>query len=139
MEAALVNGLIAQIEGELLRVDDLAGSEVEAGLLKLESPMAQPMVLGHGLDEGFFGGSCGLVLLLELGQELVELGLRFGRQHPEFAEGGEAVTEVVARGSGFSGLRFRAGGQLCIGPIGGELRWCRHAQSLPDGVRREGV
>jgi len=55
MEAALVNGLIAQIEGELLRVDDLAGSEVEAGLLKLESPMAQPMVLGHGLDERFFG------------------------------------------------------------------------------------
>jgi len=76
-------------------------------------------MLGHGLDERFFGGCGGVVLLLELSVELVELGLGFGWQHPEFAERGEAVTEVVARGGRFSSLRFRAAGEFGIRLVGG--------------------
>jgi hypothetical protein len=34
------------------------------------------------------------------------------------------VTEIVARGGGFPGERFRAGGELRIRLIGGDLRLC---------------
>jgi len=101
-----MRGLVAQVEGELALIDDLAGSEVEAGFFQPHGAVAEPVMLGHGLDERFFGGSLGLVLLLELGQELEELGLRFGGQYPEFARRSEAVTEVVARGGGSSCFRF---------------------------------
>jgi len=99
-----VGGLVAQVERELTIVDDLAGGVVEAGFFEPHGAMTEPVMLGHDLDERFFAGCGGLVLLLELSQELVELGLGFGTQHPEFAGGGEAVTEVVARGGGFSRL-----------------------------------
>jgi hypothetical protein len=124
MEGALVRGLVAQIEGELAIVDHLAGGVVEAGFFEPHGAVAQPVVLGHGLDERFFGGSSRLVLFLEGGEEFEEFVLRFGRQHPEFAGWGEPVTEVVARGGGFPGFGFRAGGQLRIRPIGGDLRLC---------------
>ena len=68
--------------------------------------MAKPVVLGHRLDEGFFGGSLRLVLPLELGQEFKIVRLRFRWQHPEFAARGEAMTKIVARGGGASCFRF---------------------------------
>ena len=104
-----MRGLVAQVEGELAIVDDLAGGVVEAGFFEPHGAVAEPVMLGHGLDERFFGGCGGVVLLLELSVELVELGLGFGTQHPEFAEGGEAVAKIIARGGGFSRLRFRTG------------------------------
>ena len=135
-----MRGLVAEVESELAIVDELAGFEIEAGVFQAHGAMAQPVMLGHGLDERFFGGCCGLVLLLELGQEFEEVVLRFRWQHPEFARRGETVTEVVARGGGFPGFRFGAGGELRIGLIGGDLRWCRHtAQVSREGVRREGL
>ena len=106
MESALVRGLVAQIQGELALVDDLAGGVVEAGFFQPHDAVAQPVVLGQGLDERFFGRSLRLVLLLELGQKFKVVRLRFAGQHPEFARGSEVVTEVVARGDGASGFGF---------------------------------
>jgi len=80
VEGALVRGLVAQVEGELAVVDDLASGVVEAGFFQPHGAVAKPVVLG--LDERFFGRSLRLVLLLDLSEELVELGLRFGKQHP---------------------------------------------------------
>ena len=99
----------SEVESEFALVDDLASDVVEAGFFEPHGALAKQVVLGHGLDERFFGRSLRLVLLLELSEELVELGLGFGQQHPEFAEGGEAVTKIIARGGGFSRLRFRTG------------------------------
>ena len=99
----------SEVESEFALVDDLASDVVEAGFFEPHGAMTEPVVLGHGLHERFLGGSLRLVLLLELSEELVELGLGFGQQHPEFAEGGEAVTKIIARGGGFSRLRFRTG------------------------------
>jgi hypothetical protein len=59
---------------ELALVDDLAGGVVEAGFFEPHGAVAKPVVLGHGLHERFFGRSLRLVLLLELSEELVELG-----------------------------------------------------------------
>ena len=109
---------------ELALVDDLAGGVVEAGFFQPHGAVAEPVVLGHGLDERFFGRCLRLVLLPELGQEFKEVGLPFGRQHPEFAGGGESMTEIVARGGGLSRLRFWTGGELCVRLVRGDLRLC---------------
>ena len=101
-----MRGLVAQVESELAIVDELAGGVVEAGFFEAPGTVAEPVVLGHGLDESLFGRSLRLVLLLELGQEFKVVVLRFGWQHPKFAAGSATVTEVVARGGGAAGLRF---------------------------------
>ena len=77
MKGALVSGLIAQVEGEPLGVGDLAGDGVEAECLERDGAMAEPVVLGHGLDERFFGWSGGPVLFAEAGEQIVEVGLGF--------------------------------------------------------------
>ena len=112
----------SEVESEFALVDDLAGGVVEAGFFEPHGAMAKPVMLSHSLDERFFGRSLRLVLLLELSEELVELRLRFGTQHPELGGGGKAVTEVVARGGGFSSFRFWAGGELCVRLVRGDLR-----------------
>ena len=119
MKGSFVGGLIAQIEGEFLGVDYLAGCEVKAGLLQPEGAMAQPMMLGHGLNKCFFRRSGGLVVVAEGGEESVEFGLTFRREHPEEAGRSEPMAEVIARSGGFAGSRFGTGGVLRIGLIGG--------------------
>ena len=54
MEGTLVRGLVAQVEGELAFVDDLAAGVIEAGLFEPHGAMAEPVVFGDGLDERFF-------------------------------------------------------------------------------------
>jgi len=59
-------------ENELAFVDDLADGVVEAGFFKPHGAVAQPVVLGHGLDERFFGRCLRLVLLLELSPKFID-------------------------------------------------------------------
>src|SRR4051812_35136334 len=112
MKGALVRGLIAQVKREALSVGDLAGYGVEAERFERDGTAAEPVVLGHGLDERFFGECVRLMLAAKAGEEFVELELRFGRKDLEGARGREAVAGVVARGGGFAGFRFGTGREL---------------------------
>jgi hypothetical protein len=97
------------------------------------------VVLGHGLHERLFGGGGGLVLVAEGGEEVVKVGLAFRGKHPEGAGGGEAMTEIVARGGGLAGCCLRTGRELRICLIGGDLRCGSHTPRVsPGDVRREG-
>jgi len=93
MEAALVGGLVAQVEGELFLVGDLAGGGIVARGFEMERALAEPVMLGHGFDERGFGEGGGLVLVTERGEERIEFGLRFG------GEDAEGSRETVARAS----------------------------------------
>ena len=46
-----MGGLVAQVEGELFLVGDLAGGGVVAGGFEVERAPAEPMMLGHSFDE----------------------------------------------------------------------------------------
>ena len=122
MKGALVGSLIAEVEREPLGVGDLAGDGVETECFERDSAFAEPLVLGHRLDERFFGRRSGPVLVTKAGEEFVELELGFRGKDPESARGREAVTDVVARGGGFTGFRFGTGGELRIRTVRGDLR-----------------
>ena len=119
MEAALVGGLVAQVEGELFLVHDLAGGGIVAGGFEVKGAPAEPVMLGHGFDERGFGEGGGLVLVAERGQECIEFGLRFGGEDAEGS--GETVTRVVQRGGGFSSFSFWTGREFGVLAVGFDL------------------
>ena len=57
MIGAIVSGLVAEIEAELLGVGWGAGFDCgfEKRLLEAEGALGEPVVLGHGGDQGFLG------------------------------------------------------------------------------------
>jgi len=61
LKAALVGGLVAQIEGEAFFLADLAG-DIETGVLELHGAATLPEMLGQALYQNVFGDGGGLVL-----------------------------------------------------------------------------
>ena len=102
-----MGGLVAQVEGELFLVGDLAGSGVVAAGFEVEGALAKPVMLGHGFDERGFGESGWSMLAGEGGEEFIEFGLRFGGEDAKGA--GETVARIVQGSGGFSGFTFRTG------------------------------
>src|SRR3954454_17238819 len=102
-----MRGLVAQVEGELFLIHDLAASRVVTAGFEVERALAKPVMLGHGFDEHGLGESGWLMLVPEDGQEFIEFGLRFGGEDAEGA--GETVARIVQGSGGFSGFTFRTG------------------------------
>ena len=83
MESSLVGGLVAQVEGETFFV---YGAVVgEAIGLQQPGAVAQPVVLGHALDQNHFGAARGAVLAFEVDDELVIFACVLPRQEDEHA------------------------------------------------------
>jgi hypothetical protein len=119
VEAALVRGLVAQEERELLLIGDLSGGGIVAAGFEVKGALAKPVMLGHGFDERGFGERGWLVLIAEDGEELIEFGLRFGGEDAEGS--GETVAQVVQGSGGFSGIAFRTGRKFCVLAVGFDL------------------
>lgn len=66
IEGALMRGLVAKVEGQLLFVDCGCG---EALVLEANGALGEPMGLGHPGDEEFFGGGRGVVFVKQVMQE----------------------------------------------------------------------
>ena len=107
-EGAVIGGLIAQVEGERFFLVGGRAIAREGQVLEANSALAKPVMLGHALDEDFFGGSGGLVFAAERVEELIEGVLVFGGEHRE--DGAETVFEGVATGDGFASFGGRSGG-----------------------------
>ena len=118
VEGAVVGGLVAKEERELAVL--VFGGQIFGHRYVLEAlgTLAEPVVLGHFLDQQGFGEGGGLVLGAKAAEESVEFVLVFGRQDGERAAG-EAVTEIVQAGRGFAGFGDGAGGVLRVGLVGG--------------------
>ena len=71
VESSFVGGLVAQIESELLRGEDVLAFE-DAKRHKAQSAHAEPFVIGHALDENAFGFGLRLVFFRESGAEFGE-------------------------------------------------------------------
>jgi hypothetical protein len=79
-----------------------------------------PEIFGQLVDENVFGGVGGLMLGAERGAELVELGGIFAREYEGL--GIETMLKGVAAGTSLGLGGLRAGRELRIGLVGGDLR-----------------
>jgi hypothetical protein len=125
VEGSLVGGLVAEVESQAFFVNGTVVMKA-VGLQKLRA-IAQPMVLGHPLDQDQFGAAHGTMLAFEIDDELVVfLGVLPWQKDEHAASIGEAVARVIAGRNGLALFRPGTGRELCIRLIGGYLRWCRH-------------
>ena len=100
----MVGGLVAEVEGQELRVFDVAGLEVDGSL-------SEPVALGHVVDEDALGACSGLELLVEIVDQLDPFVRVFaGHHHEDRREAGEAVFAGVLAGAGETGCSARSGG-----------------------------
>ena len=83
MEGALVGGLVAQIEGKTFFVNGAVVGEAVG--LQQPGAVAQPVVLGHALDQDHFGAARGSMLALEVDHQLVVFLRVLPRQQNEHA------------------------------------------------------
>ncbi len=108
MEGTLVGGLIA----EYLIVDLVLG---ELLFQKPQRALGKPVMLGHFFDQDVLGGSGGLVLLGEGGEQRFIFRFVFGSENDEASR--ETVVKIILRDGGFAGFGFRTGGVLGVGAI----------------------
>ena len=81
-----MHGLVAEEQGEPLRVDDGAGVDVVAVHLEADGSVSQPFGFNHATDEDGFGDGLGLVLFGEAGLKSVEVGFFFvGKEEKDAA------------------------------------------------------
>ena len=92
----------------------------QRGVLEDEGALAQPVVLGHAVDQDFLGGSGGLVFGEEGIAQFVVLIALFPAKQSEGA--GEAVAEMVLGGGGATLGGDGTGGALGVLLVGGDLR-----------------
>ena len=129
MEGALVGGFIAQVESEAFVIDGAVVQETES--LQKRGAVAQPVVLGHALDQDEFGTVFRAVFIFEIHDELVEFYGAFPGEEDEHAASiGEPVDDVVLRRCGLTLARRRTAGELCIGLISCDLRFGCHSLFL---------
>jgi hypothetical protein len=81
--------------------------------------LGEPVVLGHGGDDDFLGFGGWGEFEVEVEEKIVVGGVVFRREDDEGA--GEAVMEIVVDDGGEAGPGLRAGGELRVGAIGGNL------------------
>ena len=114
VEGAFGGGVVADEESQGGGKAEFVDGERDAEVAVLEADGAEgePVGLRHGFDEYLFGRGGGLVFVLEVGEERVELVLVFAG-HDGFG-GLEAVRETVFAGSGFAFGGLRAGRFLRI-------------------------
>ncbi len=105
MESALVGGVIAQEDGELLGIDAVGG---EAVGLHGHGTLHEPVGLRELANEHFFGWIGGLVLVQKRVQKRFIFGGIFARN--DELTGGESMLERIAGGSGFARRCARTGG-----------------------------
>ena len=128
MIGAIVRGLVAEIETELFGVRRGAGFErgFEEGLLEAEGALLEPVMLGHGGDQDFLGFGGWGEFEVEVEEEIVVSGVVLGGEDDEGA--GQAVPEIVVSDGGEAGFGLRAGGELSVGAIGGNLSGGGHCE-----------
>ncbi len=117
-EAAVVRGLVAQVEGKRFLLFARVVITGEGEILETLGTEAEPEMFGELVDERVFAGSSRLMLFAVGGEEIVEVFLVFGGQDGKLAA--ETVFEVVARRDGESSGGGRAGAELRILAIGGQ-------------------
>ena len=125
VKGAVIGGLVAQEERELVVL--VFGGEIrfsQGDVLEALRALAEPVVLRHLFDQNRFGEGGGLMLGAKAADEVIEFILIFRGQDGEGA--GEAVAEIVHRGSGFAFRGFWSCAVLSVLLVGGYLRWGRH-------------
>src|SRR5690242_6889849 len=101
MEGALVCRLIAQVESEAFVIDRAIVQETES--LQQGGAIAQPVVLGHALDQDQLGTVFRAVLVFEVDDELVEFYGAFPGEEDEHAASiGETVDDMILRRCGLA-------------------------------------
>ena len=97
MEGAVVSRFIAQIEGQLLFVEQNAGGLIETPRLEILSAVTQPERFGEIVDKGDFSVGLRAVFGNEIGDRHVVLVQVFEGEQLEVAVlAGEAVDDVIA-------------------------------------------
>jgi len=91
----------------------------EERLLEAEGALGEPMMLGHGGHQDFFGFRRWGEFEIQVEKEIVVGGVVLGWEDDESAC--QAVTEIVVGDGGEAGFGLRAGGKLGVGAIGGKL------------------
>ncbi len=117
-EAAVVRGLVAQVEGERFLLFARVVITGEGEILETLGTEAEPEMFSELVDEGVFTRRGRLMLFAVGGEEIVEVLLVFGGQDGKLAA--ETVFEVVARRDGESSGGGRAGAELGILAIGSQ-------------------
>ena len=129
MEGALVGGLVAQTESELLFVHNLAGARIVAGEFEVQGAATEPVMLRHGFNEHGFRDGFGVVLFAKVGEKRIKIGLRFCGKDAEGS--GEAVADAVQSRGGFTGVGLGTGRELGVFAIGLDLRFGGHVGDSP--------
>src|SRR5579875_1033390 len=111
-KGAIMRGLVAQIErqrlmGGLYALGCAGFERGKAFILQTNTAAREPQGFGHLMDHLDFVVTHGSFGLEKAREKLVELGLRFAREHFEFA--GEAVFGGVLRNDGFALVADRTG------------------------------
>ena len=120
-----MGGFIAQVQSETFVVDRAVVQETVP--LQQGGAVAEPVVLGHALDQDPLGTVLRRVFTFEIYDEIVEfLGAFPGEEDEHAASIGEAVDDVVLRRCGLTLARLRTAGEFGIGLIGCDLRFCCH-------------
>ena len=131
MKGAVIGCLVAKEQGELailLGSGQIFGHGevfIRPGTTGAKRPvhlealgaLAEPVVLGHFLDEHAFSDGGRLVLGFQATEEGIEFILILCGENRKCA--GEAVAEIVQAGCGFAGFGDGAGGVLRVGLVGG--------------------
>ena len=126
MEGAFVAGAVAHEQSQALVVERTVVSEAAA--FERFGATAQPVVLGHTVDQYALGFVFGAMLAVEIGEEEAVGFDAFAREEEENAvRVAEAVAGVIAGRGGFAFFRFGAGGLFGVGAIGGNLGFGRHS------------
>jgi hypothetical protein len=125
LKDAVVVRLIADVGNKRFLHVFVKGFVFHFDRLQALGTLAEPMVLGHFVDQDLFGYRGGLVLVTESLFDLIEA---FGILAFEQEEGvtGEAMTEVVQAGGFFTSFRNGSGRVLRIFAIRFALGGCRH-------------
>src|SRR5579863_2083187 len=96
--------------------------EPDMGQLDILDPIgaeADPVMVGHALDENLFGKGGGLVFADEVVEQSAEVLLVFAGD--EAGAGGEAPGKAVAGRFGFAFVGLGTGGFLRVGLVGCDL------------------
>jgi hypothetical protein len=123
-EGAIVRGLVAHIERERFVGGTLlfGGARIERGeavVLQMNATAREPESFGHLVNHFDFIVTDGSFRAQEPGEELIELGLRFGREDFEFP--GKTVFGGVLGDDGFTFRCDGTGAELGVGSVGREL------------------
>ena len=140
LEGAFVAGAVAHEERQAFVVERAVF--FEAAALESFGAIAQPVVLGHAVDQDMLGFGFGAMLTQEsAAEDAIGFGAFERKNEKNVVVAAEAVAKVIAGRGGFALFRFGACGMFRVGSVGGDLRFGRHIfrNSFVRDFRAEGV